>query len=337
MHIKQFFILLFLGLVISGCGNDDTIGTEISESSNVEGNGDSSSNDQELSSEDLMSSEERSSGAGVGLEPESSNDVVSSEAQDTLTRSSSENVLSSVEQVSSSSENVEISSSEEILSSSEAVVSNPDNTAMSDEAFTLVAIPDTQYMLIGFRHTRDHFKQQMAWIVSQKDALNIKFVTHLGDIVENGAYDEEWAFASTEMKVFEDADMPYGLAPGNHDTDDWAGAWAENMDYGSLDQMHNYFTLDRYSIYPWWGGSYPDETIKNSYQFFTGAGMNFIIIHLRHGYGDDVQQWAKSILDTHADKRAIIINHDPYYDKANQLAKEHANVFMLLGGHHCSR
>jgi hypothetical protein len=48
--------------------------------------------------------------------------------------------------------------------------------------------------------------------------LNTVWVSHLGDIVEHiDAQTIEWDRASTSMQVLDDADVPYGIAPGNHD------------------------------------------------------------------------------------------------------------------------
>lgn len=83
-----------------------------------------------------------------------------------------------------------------------------------------MVVPDTQYMVASQNaQTPEHFRAQLDWIVSQKDALNIKFVTHIGDLVENGGITSEWDLASDIMKILEQGGVAYGVAPGNHDTD----------------------------------------------------------------------------------------------------------------------
>ena len=78
--------------------------------------------------------------------------------------------------------------------------------------FTLVLVPDTQ------RYARNNpamFFSQTHWIRDTHEALNIRFVIHLGDIVDDNT-DREWRVADQAMGVL-DAHVPYMVVPGNHD------------------------------------------------------------------------------------------------------------------------
>ncbi len=82
--------------------------------------------------------------------------------------------------------------------------------------FTLAAIPDTQHYVDSANYPT--FTAQTQWIVANRNALNIAFVTHLGDITQNiDAVEQEWKRADTSMKVLDDAGIPYAVSPGNHD------------------------------------------------------------------------------------------------------------------------
>jgi len=68
-----------------------------------------------------------------------------------------------------------------------ACTGEPDEPVGDDDddaaTFTVVALPDTQI------YADDHpelFDAQTTWIADQADALNIAFVTHLGEVVNNG-------------------------------------------------------------------------------------------------------------------------------------------------------
>ena len=94
------------------------------------------------------------------------------------------------------------------------------------EDFTIIVVPDTQnyvsYMNDGMPET---FTAQTQWIVENREALNIVFVTHLGDLVARGDSSEaEWLAAEHSMGLLEDPattgmneGIPYGVALGNHD------------------------------------------------------------------------------------------------------------------------
>ena len=90
--------------------------------------------------------------------------------------------------------------------------------------FTIVAIPDTQHYVDDINPNDADgdraltFTQQTQWIVNSRPTLNTVFVSHLGDIAEHiDAQPAEWDKASASMQVLDNAAVPYGIAPGNHD------------------------------------------------------------------------------------------------------------------------
>src|SRR5215210_6288561 len=76
--------------------------------------------------------------------------------------------------------------------------------------FTLVLVPDTQRYAL---HNPAMFFSQTHWIRDNRDGLNIRFVIHLGDIVDDNT-DREWRVADEAMGVL-DAHVPYMVVPGN--------------------------------------------------------------------------------------------------------------------------
>ncbi len=92
--------------------------------------------------------------------------------------------------------------------------------------FTLVTLPDTQFYSENTGGTRlQHFLSQTNWIVANRSTLNIPFVAHMGDMVQNGdSVQQEWINADSAMDILEDPlttllthGIPWGGAPGNHD------------------------------------------------------------------------------------------------------------------------
>ena len=71
-----------------------------------------------------------------------------------------------------------------VLSAGTLALTTAPAQAFSDDRFTLVVIPDTQ------SYTADPalaptMGAQTQWIASQKYALSVAFVTHVGDLVES--------------------------------------------------------------------------------------------------------------------------------------------------------
>lgn len=162
-------------------------------------------------------------------------------------------------------------------------------------SFSLVALPDTQNY-VSFQP--DVFRRQVRWILDNRETQRIAFVTHLGDIVEWNN-ESEWKIAESAMRPLEGA-LPFGLAVGNHDI---------IRRTSDISRFSNAFPGSRFYGYDWYGGDYPAGTNQNSYQTFEAAGMSFLVIHLVCNAPDDVLDWARSVLDSHEDRRVIVVTH----------------------------
>ena len=127
----------------------------------------------------------------------------------------------------------------------------------SGDPFTLVVLPDTQFYSESYPAT---FTAQTQWIVNQRAARNIVFVTHLGDIVNVATTESQWVNADTAMSLL-DGQVPYGMGPGNHDlTDSPMGT-----------HFNAHFPVSRYDGQSWYGGHYGSDNL-NSWQTFDRLG-----------------------------------------------------------------
>ena len=209
--------------------------------------------------------------------------------------------------------------------------------------FTIMVLPDTQFYIVswstpaaGGQGKPIMFQHQIDFIKAQKDNLNIKFVTHVGDIVDHGDQQWEWDLANSYMSQL-DGVIPYAIAPGNHDA---SVMWGH--DYPLFNAT---FPASRYASQAWYGGSFPAGNNKNSYQLFSASGMDFIMLHLESDPQADARTWASGILDLYPNRRAIITTH--WYLEGgmtaqgtniwNDVINNHANVFMVICGHSCAR
>jgi len=199
--------------------------------------------------------------------------------------------------------------------------------------FTIVALPDTQAYS---KFYPDIFTNQTQWAVNNKDLLNIAFVTHEGDIVQNWDNDGQWEAANTSMSIL-DGYIPYGIIPGNHDLGSPDEA---NPDFS---YFNNYFNYTRYENETWYGGHYPSDGNDNNYQLFSAGGMDFVILHLRYNSSGSELTWADSVLKNYSDRRAIVTTHyiimpnatrPPMGDTIFNALKNNTNLFLILGGHY---
>ena len=218
----------------------------------------------------------------------------------------------------------------------------------SGPPFTIVAVPDTQFYTTSDTAAAT-FAAQTQWIVDNMAAKNIAFVTHLGDITENGnriGYEAEWPRADAAMDTLDTVNLPYGLVAGNHDVLPIPPA-ASTM-------YEMYFGADRFTGDPWYGGHY-GSTNLNSYQLFSAGGMDLIVLNLEFSPTQSIVDWANGILRSHQDRWAIVVTH--YYLSQqssgpgirftnnlwyggktpeqlwNELIYPNCNVVMVLSGH----
>ena len=96
------------------------------------------------------------------------------------------------------------------------------NDMAQAEEFAVIVLPDTQNYSLSYPYI---FQAQTDWIVRERVNSNIVFVTHMGDITQNGdANESEWRNATNALYRLEDPlttsltyGIPYGLGVGNHD------------------------------------------------------------------------------------------------------------------------
>lgn len=212
--------------------------------------------------------------------------------------------------------------------------------------FTLIGLPDTQFYTEQTNGGNNStFKAQTNWIVANKDALNIKHVSQLGDCVQNGdSFEIEWKRADTSMKIIENPlttaltdGIPYSMNVGNHDQSPGGSA------SGTTTFFNQYFGTSRFAGRAYWGGNYGSNA-DNSYQLFSANGLDFIVISLEYDASANatVLSWANTVLQTYSSRKAIIVSHwiinaDGSFGAQGQAIynalKGNSNLMLMLCGH----
>ena len=200
--------------------------------------------------------------------------------------------------------------------------------------FTLVVVPDAQYYASTYPAI---YNAQMNWVVNNRTSSNIVYVASLGDNVDVASNLTQWNNADAAYDLLDAANVPYGLAAGNHD-----GAPSSTANFNT------YFGTARFTGKPHYGGHYGSDN-DNHYALFSASGLNFIVIFVEY---DDamtvtnhpVLQWANDLLQTHSDRRAIVISHNMLQGGTStsfstqgqtiyNALRGNANLFLIMGGH----
>jgi len=203
----------------------------------------------------------------------------------------------------------------------------PSTSKPPPENFTLVALPDTQIYAESYPGV---FDNQTQWIVANANGMKTVFVTHEGDVVNVMSQTIQWDRANNSMSKL-DGNVPWGIAPGNHELD------------SNATNYNTYFGYDRFTGKSWYGGAYLNIN-TNSYEMFSGGDDDYLIFHFQYGVDDSVLAWANTTLASYPSRRVIVTTHD-YMNSAgtrsttgtliwNDFVAPHADqVFLVLCGH----
>jgi N-acetylneuraminic acid mutarotase len=203
-----------------------------------------------------------------------------------------------------------------------ARIEAPDN-------FTIIALPDTQFYSASHPEI---FDSQTQWVVNNAQSMNIVFVTHEGDIVDDYSSLSQWNNANNSMSKLDVANVSYGVLPGNHD--------------GSplyLSNFNEFFNYSRFNGKSWYGGAYQNEN-ANNFELFHGEQDDYLIFHFQYDPSDQVLAWANSTLQNYPNRRVIVTTHSylnvdgSRTDIGNRIWQNfvapHADqIFLVLCGH----
>jgi hypothetical protein len=186
-------------------------------------------------------------------------------------------------------------------------------TPAADDTFMVVVLPDTQIYAQRYPET---FEAQLKWVAENREEHNIVFVSHVGDIVQNGDSDEQWAAAQAAYDWIEGLDLPHGFSAGGHDY--WVGGDAHDnscANFGHLDcdltDFRENFGPDRYAGVDWYQAS---PSGKSSAQTVSAGGLDLLFLHLPQDTPRDEVDWAHEVLDAHPGHLTHLTTHRYLFD-----------------------
>ena len=214
--------------------------------------------------------------------------------------------------------------------------------------FSIVVLPDTQFYSANHPNI---FNAQTQWIAANRDALNIQLVIGVGDIVDGPTQVAQWQNADAAVR-FIDGVVPYVLAIGNHDYDNF------NPGARQVTNFNQWFGPSRYAAYPWYGGNLNGSN-ENFYANVNLGGVDYLIIALEYIPRQSALDWADGILKANPNKPVIMVTHsymfkdnttvdqcdtgdNTFNTKTNGLdgftmwrnfVSQYANMTMVLSGH----
>lgn len=227
-----------------------------------------------------------------------------------------------------------------------------------DGSFTVATYPDTQQEVFSWAGSR--FVNRTKWLVSQADALDLRFVAHIGDVV-NYVSDgnPQYIIAEAAMNPLEAAGIPYQLSIGNHDTmATGPGGGARDSkrtrEYQRTTTVFNQFW--KAADYGAVAGAYESGKVDNTYSTFPAEGANWLVLNLELWPRVAVVDWAEKVIAANPHHNVMIQTHSfldgsgnidgagqsstrwQYGDSSPQyvydrLVAPYANVKVVMSGH----
>ncbi|MFG1669413.1 LamG-like jellyroll fold domain-containing protein [Streptomyces sp. Y7] len=201
--------------------------------------------------------------------------------------------------------------------------------------FTLAVMPDTQYLFDGPSINPAPIEASLRYLLEHGRDENIVFLSHLGDLTENGAK-EEFAAIGTAFELLDRRGVGYSVLAGNHDvkssTDDQRGATPYLDTFGPR----------RFQGKSTFGGASSDG--YNTYHLFEAAGREWMVLALDWRLSARGYAWAKDVLARHTKTPVVLTTHELVVDDDtlssygqqlwDRLIKDHDQIFLTLNGHY---
>ncbi|KAA9085219.1 lamin tail domain-containing protein [Microbacterium radiodurans] len=201
--------------------------------------------------------------------------------------------------------------------------------------FTIAWESDTQYYnentLPGgpYRHqTAIH-----EYLQERREALNLQYMFHTGDIVDDWDQEYQWENADLAYDILDGAGIPYGVLAGNHDV---GNHLEDYTNYG------RFFGDDRFAGNPWFGGSFQNN--RGHYDLVSAGGIDFLMLYTGWLPGDESIAWMNEVLAQYPERVAIIAQHEFMLTTGglgdipqrveDEVVATNPNVRMVLSGHY---
>ncbi|MFG2776499.1 LamG-like jellyroll fold domain-containing protein [Streptomyces prunicolor] len=201
--------------------------------------------------------------------------------------------------------------------------------------FTLAVMPDTQYLFDGPSIDKAPIEASLRYLLEHGKDENIVFLSHLGDLTQNGAK-PEFAAIGEAFRLLDRRGVGYSVLAGNHDvnssTDDQRGASPYLDTFGP----------QRFKGARTFGGASADG--YNTYHLFEAAGREWMVLALDWRLSAQGYAWAKSVLAQHPHTPVILTTHELVVEDDqlssygqqlwDQLVDDHDQIFLTLNGHY---
>ena len=217
--------------------------------------------------------------------------------------------------------------------------------------FTLVVLPDTQYLFDEDRIHPVPLEASFAYVLNSSERAelaghagpqvddNVVFLAHLGDVAQNGLA-EEYAAATQVFDLLDHERVAYSVLAGNHDIN--SSTTDQRGDSPYLDT----FNPKRFARSSTWHSASPDG--YNNCHIFRAGGREWMLLSLDWRMSDAGFAWANGVIKANPTLPVTVTTHDLVYADDSgaaylgdygqqlwdQLIADNDQIFLTLNGHY---
>ena len=198
----------------------------------------------------------------------------------------------------------------------------------SKDEHSIAMMSDTQFYS---QSNPEIFYKMTQYLVDNAKTLNLSYVIHAGDLVENYYDEAQWQVASTAMQTLNN--IPHGVLAGNHDTDPSPELRRSNY--------NKYFGEWRFKDYKWYGESHENNSAH--YDLVKIGKTNFIFVYISDETSQCCIDFANSAFQKYPNHVGVLCAHNylspnqtlsPVGEKLKQtIVAKNKNVYMVFCGH----
>lgn len=203
----------------------------------------------------------------------------------------------------------------------------PNRLAAGPGEYTVAWISDTQHYSDKFPYV---FYSMTEYLARNRETLNLRYVIHTGDLVQDFDVPEQWRVADKAMKTIED--IPTGVLAGNHDID------THTNDFSIYGQ---YFGADRFRHQEVFGASHQNN--RAHYDLVTLGEEECIFVYVSYAPAECCLDFARRAFEAYPDRTGFLCVHE-YLDTdlslreaafplLENVVKPCPNVYYVLCGH----
>ena len=203
----------------------------------------------------------------------------------------------------------------------------PDALTALGGVYTFAWISDPQHYSEAYPEI---FETMTRFLKEERARLNLAYVVHTGDMVQDYDVSAQWDAAEAAMRAL--ADIPHGVLAGNHDVG------KSRRDFSEFNAR---FGGEAMEAAPYCGGIYKGG--MGHYDLIDAGNTGYVFAYMGYQPDDAAVRWLASVFDQYPERVGVLCVHDYFrtdlslYDSGKALQKnvlaKCPNVYLVLCGH----